>query len=494
MELKHVLWCALTSTALCYGLSAQAASYNALKDTYLSKDSKNANYGSQSSLSVSKDNRGILQFDIDNTPNFGTECNLTTDYEKVELVVNLGSVANCGNNCALEVRSTDSFNEASATWSCPDDSNLGNDSADCDPNWNGGKEGPKIGEVEVTNGQTGEARIDITSYVKSLDQGSFVINLLLRQKHSGEVSIVSKEGGTAARIEVTRTAIPEAEAAGLRKTITVNGITMSYLDSGPSSTERVFVFVHGMPAHSYMFRNMFASLSEYGRVVAPDLTGSGFSGRPPVGENAGEFTYRYGSDPTLPINPNEMTHAKQLGDFIDALGLINIILLAHENGGLTALHYAATHPSNIAGVILNEPWVDFCPPDLEALGACSSLGIVFGDLRGYWAACIHPDSPLVPGICPTDTPLYPWTNGCNALRGYATDFVIQNFLTARTLTAQEIANYQQPWGDPNLFETKVCLSRTSCVRMTLRMVCSLKICHQVHSMSQFMQEIFIHIT
>jgi pimeloyl-ACP methyl ester carboxylesterase len=99
-----------------------------------------------------------------------------------------------------------------------------------------------------------------------------------------------------------------------------SGLTMSYLDEGPSSAP-VFLCLHGEPTWSYLFRRMIPHfLADGGRVVAPDFFGFGRSDKP---ADDGVYTFDF--------------HRNSLLAFIGALDLKNITLVVQDWGGLLGL-------------------------------------------------------------------------------------------------------------------------------------------------------------
>ncbi|MEP7023808.1 MAG: alpha/beta fold hydrolase, partial [Actinomycetota bacterium] len=82
-------------------------------------------------------------------------------------------------------------------------------------------------------------------------------------------------------------------------TIDVLGSTMYYEDRG---TGTLFVFLHGNPTSSHLWRNVLPTVCADARGLAPDLIGMGRSGKPAIG-------YRFAD------------HARYLDAWFDALGL-----------------------------------------------------------------------------------------------------------------------------------------------------------------------------
>ncbi|MFG6193089.1 haloalkane dehalogenase [Nonomuraea sp. JJY05] len=114
-------------------------------------------------------------------------------------------------------------------------------------------------------------------------------------------------------------------------TIDVLDSTMYFEDSGGSGLP--FVFLHGNPASSYLWRKVLPGLD--GRLLAPDLIGMGRSGKP-------DIPYRFGD------------HARYLDAWFDALGLDEVVLVGHDWGGALAFDWAARHPERVRGVAFME--------------------------------------------------------------------------------------------------------------------------------------------
>ncbi|WP_394615665.1 haloalkane dehalogenase [Lentzea sp. JNUCC 0626] len=92
-----------------------------------------------------------------------------------------------------------------------------------------------------------------------------------------------------------------------------------------------FVFLHGNPASSHIWRNVLPELGG----LAPDLIGMGRSGKPAID---------YSFD----------DHARYLDAWFDALGLDRVVLVGHDWGGALAFDWAARHPSRVAGIAFFE--------------------------------------------------------------------------------------------------------------------------------------------
>lgn len=116
------------------------------------------------------------------------------------------------------------------------------------------------------------------------------------------------------------------------KFIEVKGSKMHYVDEGEGE---VFLFLHGNPTSSYLWRNVIPYLSDSSRCIAVDLIGMGKSDQPDI--NYG-FTDSYA----------------YLDAFIDSLKLKNVTLVLHDWGAILGFHYANLHRSNIKAIAFME--------------------------------------------------------------------------------------------------------------------------------------------
>lgn len=114
--------------------------------------------------------------------------------------------------------------------------------------------------------------------------------------------------------------------------IAVLDSTMFYEENGAGVP---FVFLHGNPSSSYLWRGVLPGLGEPGRCLAPDLIGMGRSGKPAIG-------YRFAD------------HARYLDAWFDALALDGVVLVGHDWGGALAFDWAARHPGRTRGVAFME--------------------------------------------------------------------------------------------------------------------------------------------
>jgi haloalkane dehalogenase len=116
---------------------------------------------------------------------------------------------------------------------------------------------------------------------------------------------------------------------------------MAYYDSGPvEGTSRTFVFLHGNPTSSYLWRNIIPHVARLGRCVAPDLIGQGDSDRL---DDVGPDSYRF------------VEHRDWLDRLLDRLALGDeIVLVIHDWGSALGFHWAHRHPDRVAGIAYME--------------------------------------------------------------------------------------------------------------------------------------------
>jgi lipase len=105
---------------------------------------------------------------------------------------------------------------------------------------------------------------------------------------------------------------------------------------------RPLVCLHGVTAHGRRFRKLAEErLGERFRVLAPDLRGHGFSGWEPP------WTFA--------------THAHDVLETLDALGVRRASWLGHSLGGRLVLELAALAPERLDQLILLDPAIQILP-------------------------------------------------------------------------------------------------------------------------------------
>lgn len=128
--------------------------------------------------------------------------------------------------------------------------------------------------------------------------------------------------------------------------VSVLGREMAVHDSRPDDAGATgtgtdtFVFLHGNPTSSYLWRNVLPHVADLGRVVAPDLIGHGDSDKLP---DSGPDRYTFDE------------HRQHLDALLDALDLGDrITLVIHDWGSALGFDWARRHPDRIAGIAYME--------------------------------------------------------------------------------------------------------------------------------------------
>jgi pimeloyl-ACP methyl ester carboxylesterase len=108
-------------------------------------------------------------------------------------------------------------------------------------------------------------------------------------------------------------------------------------DSGPPENAPTVVLVHCDCGAHGQWRDTVAYLRRERRTIAFDLRGHGASAAPADGDYS--FAGR----------------ADDVGAVLDTLDLLRVVLVGHSGGAITAMHYAASNPDRVAGLLLVDP-------------------------------------------------------------------------------------------------------------------------------------------
>ena len=122
-----------------------------------------------------------------------------------------------------------------------------------------------------------------------------------------------------------------------KKTITVKGKTMSYVEMGEGDP---IVFQHGNPTSSYLWRNVMPHLQDQGRCIAIDLIGMGDSDKL---EGSGPDRY------TL------FEHREYFDGALKALGVKDrVTFVIHDWGSALGFDWANRHRDAVIGIAYME--------------------------------------------------------------------------------------------------------------------------------------------
>src|SRR5437667_6194543 len=140
-------------------------------------------------------------------------------------------------------------------------------------------------------------------------------------------------------------------AQPMRKTLTVNGLALHYLEWGEGNAPPI-VCVHGYTGSADAFNALARHLQERHRILALDVRGHGESAWSPTG------AYSYADQ------------AGDLAEFATRLGLDKFVLIGTSMGGIIAMAYAAEHAERLLGLVIND-----IGPDVE-VGSQRITGLV----------------------------------------------------------------------------------------------------------------------
>lgn len=123
----------------------------------------------------------------------------------------------------------------------------------------------------------------------------------------------------------------------------VFGSTMSYVDVGRGTP---FIFIHGNPASSFIWRGIIEHVRNVGRCIAPDLIGMGDSDKL---SPSGPDSYRF------------VDHRRYLDAFISQLGIDEkVILVGQDWGSALMFDWARRNPDRVKAIVhmeaIVQPW------------------------------------------------------------------------------------------------------------------------------------------
>jgi haloalkane dehalogenase len=119
------------------------------------------------------------------------------------------------------------------------------------------------------------------------------------------------------------------------KWIDIDGTKIHYTEAGSGDP---ILFLHGIPASGYIWRNIIPHLATLGRCIAPDLVGMGQSDKPNI-----DYSLK--------------DHIHFIEKFINALNLKRITLIMHGWGSVIGFDYAMRHEKNCKGLVFYEAFL-----------------------------------------------------------------------------------------------------------------------------------------
>jgi pimeloyl-ACP methyl ester carboxylesterase len=127
--------------------------------------------------------------------------------------------------------------------------------------------------------------------------------------------------------EEARAAVPHSAYSRFAD---IDGVRLHYQEKG---TGEALVLLHGYTASTYVWKEVFEPLAQRYHVIAVDMKGFGFSGKP-----AGDYTRRAQSELVIKL--------------LDHLKIDRPILCGNSMGGEVSLNAARYHPQRVRALIL----------------------------------------------------------------------------------------------------------------------------------------------
>lgn len=151
--------------------------------------------------------------------------------------------------------------------------------------------------------------------------------------------------------------VPDFDYPYERVPVTDDGAEMAYVDVEPMTedADETFLLMHGEPSWSFLYRKLIPTLSEHGRVIAPDLLGLGRSDK-----------YTDTDDYSFHLHYDSL---EQL--LFEDLDLEEITLVCQDWGGILGLALAGHNPDRFARLVpmntgvpdgtqtMSDDWHDF---------------------------------------------------------------------------------------------------------------------------------------
>lgn len=127
--------------------------------------------------------------------------------------------------------------------------------------------------------------------------------------------------------EEVRASVPFSDSSRFAE---IDGVRIHYQEKGAGTT---LVLLHGFTSSTYSWKDVFEPLSRNFRVIAVDLKGFGFSGKPD-----GDYTRR--------------AQSQLITNLLNHLRIEKSWLVGSSMGGEVALNLALANPQRVAGLIL----------------------------------------------------------------------------------------------------------------------------------------------
>jgi pimeloyl-ACP methyl ester carboxylesterase len=117
------------------------------------------------------------------------------------------------------------------------------------------------------------------------------------------------------------------------KTVDVEGVRYFYREVGETNANTILM-IHGFLGSSYDFIEVMNELKDRYHVIAVDMIGFGLSDKP------------------IDFNYAKQNQAQGLVNFLEALGIEEVTIMAHSMGGEVSIHLAHDYPEYVKDMIL----------------------------------------------------------------------------------------------------------------------------------------------
>jgi haloalkane dehalogenase len=119
------------------------------------------------------------------------------------------------------------------------------------------------------------------------------------------------------------------------KSVNVRGANIHYIEEGEG---KPVLFLHGLSASSYMWRDIISSVSPKKKCIALDFIGMGKSDKPKIDYDTSDQLF-------------------YLESFIDTLELSDITLVMYGWATIIGFAYAEKHPEKISNLVFADPYL-----------------------------------------------------------------------------------------------------------------------------------------
>jgi pimeloyl-ACP methyl ester carboxylesterase len=143
----------------------------------------------------------------------------------------------------------------------------------------------------------------------------------------------------------------------MRSAVTLDAGTIAYSETGPADAPTI-LFVHGAFVDGTLWRKVVPQLEGSYRCVVPDL---------PLG------SHRTPMNPGADLSPPAL--ARLIAEFVEAVGLDDVTLVANDTGGALSQLVVTRHPERVGRLVLTpcDAYENFLPPAFRYLQALARV-------------------------------------------------------------------------------------------------------------------------